>query len=351
MTRLLIAFCTICCFTAPSAAQIRTLYGDHIDTTNVGFSCGWHGEQMLFLKDFRSNEEAKQVMQDIMDIVGIPPNFEVQAAKVPNAAAVVYNNQQYIFYNPQFIQQVTESTNTDWASISILAHEIGHHLSGHTLKEGGSQPTMELEADEFSGFVLRKMGASLQEAQVAMRKLASPFGSRTHPGRDQRLTAIERGWNKADRQINKYAKRDRMVNTKPTTPTPSEPSNPTTTTTAPPRAETVANKEEKKVVHPKYAAYQVKINSNPNSIYYITRSNKFIAIRSGSTSQLGVLDYNNDPDFPYKINFDNPKLPNLLINRKAQIFSEKRKLIGSVSRVDHEKRLLSYMDQFDPVIE
>ena len=58
---------------------------------------------------------------------------------------------------------------------------------------------MELEADEYSGFVMFKLGASLSQAQQAVR-LISPNKDdsySTHPSRDKRLAAIKRGYNKA----------------------------------------------------------------------------------------------------------------------------------------------------------
>ncbi|HYF03265.1 MAG TPA: hypothetical protein VEC36_07805 [Patescibacteria group bacterium] len=81
-----------------------------------------------------------------------------------------------------------------------MVHEIGHHLKGHTLNEKGSTHTEELEADEFSGFILRRLGASLSDAQAAMYKLSSEHGSTTHPKKDDRLKAIEDGWKNADAQ-------------------------------------------------------------------------------------------------------------------------------------------------------
>src|SRR5690606_38394645 len=66
---------------------------------------------------------------------------------------------------------------------------------------GGSQPPTELEADKFSGFVLYKMGASLDDAQLALGKLVAegPDG-RTHPGRGKRMAAIAEGWKQACEQ-------------------------------------------------------------------------------------------------------------------------------------------------------
>ena len=142
------------------------------------------------------------VIREITDAVGLKARFELRATReVDNAAAVVYDGQRYLLYNPDFLNSVNRAGHTDWAGISILAHEMGHHLNGHTLRAGGSQPADELEADEFSGFVLRKLGASLAQSQAALASVADEAGSATHPGRTPRLTAISQGWQRANGQI------------------------------------------------------------------------------------------------------------------------------------------------------
>jgi hypothetical protein len=110
---------------------------------------------------------ARDVVREIIDVIGLKPRFELRAANIENAAAVIYNGKRYILYNEDFLAAINNAVHTDWGGVSILAHEIGHHLNGHTLTRAGSNPADELEADEFSGFVLRKMGASLAEAQAA----------------------------------------------------------------------------------------------------------------------------------------------------------------------------------------
>ena len=57
------------------------------------------------------------------------------------------------------------------SSSCSAASSFGHHLGGHTLVPGGSQPPIELEADRFSGFVLHKMGADLDQTTQAIRTL------------------------------------------------------------------------------------------------------------------------------------------------------------------------------------
>lgn len=144
--------------------------------------------------------EGRQAVGAIMRYTGLPQNFRVMESDVPNAAAMIVMGpdgvpQRVIAYNKAFMQQVAEATDGgDWPAISILAHEIGHHLSGHTLVPGGSQPPIELEADKFSGFVLFKMGATLPQAEQAIATLIPEADGPTHPGRKKRLAAIESGW-------------------------------------------------------------------------------------------------------------------------------------------------------------
>ncbi|TDN40628.1 hypothetical protein A8B98_13425 [Hymenobacter sp. UV11] len=146
--------------------------------------------------------QAAGIIREITNAVGLQPRFELRATdQVDNAAAVVYGGKRYLLYNPQFLAAINRAGHTDWAGISILAHEMGHHLNGHTLRGGGSQPQDELEADEFSGFVLRRLGASLAQAQAAMAAVSPDEGSATHPGLAPRLAAISRGWSRATAQI------------------------------------------------------------------------------------------------------------------------------------------------------
>lgn len=149
------------------------------------------------------NASGAEVVGQIMRFTGLPQNFDVIEGDVPNAAAVILLGpdklpRRVIAYNPMFMSEVRAATaNNDWAPISIMAHEIGHHLSGHTIMPGGSQPPTELEADKFSGFVLYKMGARLPDAQKAMNTLVPEQDGSTHPGRGKRVAAIADGWTQA----------------------------------------------------------------------------------------------------------------------------------------------------------
>jgi hypothetical protein len=160
--------------------------------------CSYYGEEITGdITTFKSGPTAEKVISKMMAVIGLKPNFELRAADVPNAAAVMLNGKRFILYNPDFMDKINASTGTNWAAISILAHEIGHHLNGHTLDNVGSRPQTELDADEFSGFVLHKMGASLPDAQAVMALISSPDGSKTHPPKRDRLSFIANGWGNA----------------------------------------------------------------------------------------------------------------------------------------------------------
>lgn len=140
---------------------------------------------------------AQEMLSEIMSIVGLTPNFELKEARVNNVEASISHRKRYILYNPEFINWITSVTKDKWAAIALLAHEVGHHLNGHTIRKSGSKPKLELEADEFAGFVLFKLGATLEQSQEVMKYIAQTKASKTHPARNSRMLAIQKGWNKA----------------------------------------------------------------------------------------------------------------------------------------------------------
>lgn len=172
-------------------------------------ACSYEGNKVTVQPaDLRGQAPAdcRQMVDRIMGFTGLPANFLVTAGPVPNALAVILLDQakvpqRVIAFNPDFIGATRQATGgDDWAPVSIMAHEIGHHLSGHTITAGGSRPSIELEADKFSGFVLYRMGAALADATKAMEKIGSDVEQATHPAKARRVAAIAEGWKEACRQ-------------------------------------------------------------------------------------------------------------------------------------------------------
>lgn len=262
----------------------------------------------------RTPSDAKAIILEIIDVVGLKPNFEIMSANIPNAAAVIYGGKRFILYNPNFINSITATTGSKWAAISILAHEIGHHLDGHTLSQIGSQPQSELEADEFSGFVLRKMGASLADAQVAMKTAASQRGDYTHPGQYDRLTAIADGWNKADAQATgkTYVARSR----------PAQP----VYEAEPQAVQPVASRS---AIDDRYILGSVRFNADAGSAYFVTTKYNLVRVRNNQLSVIGKLASLNSSRYPYVIYDDSNT--QLLVDAYGNILTRQGAVVGKLS--------------------
>jgi hypothetical protein len=182
------------------SAQIPPRVPSHAHTS---FSCNYTGQNSPMVTcnyvASSSNGHAERVVDRILKPIGLLRNFNVmECANTRNCFATVVQGQRFIIYDGAFMQRIEEETDTDWSAISIMAHEIGHHLQGHTIDGKGARPQKEIEADKFSGFVLHQLGASMEESFAAIRALGSEHPTATHPARAARLEAIRKGWLEAD---------------------------------------------------------------------------------------------------------------------------------------------------------
>lgn len=171
--------------------------------------CGFIVPPTSLRSDFASVYEAGSYINTMLDRVNWQENFQVREQNgINNAYATIIRGQRYIVYDNRFLEKLDSYAGTKWASISVLAHEMGHHYYNHMLNGTGSTLPKELEADFFSGYVMARMGASLEEAEVAMSKIASPQASSSHPGKADRLNAIAKGWNSAKTGNNEKTSRN-----------------------------------------------------------------------------------------------------------------------------------------------
>ena len=157
------------------------------------------------LYTYDASQEAESIIKDIMDAYSLPQNFIVKAADCKNALATSEGKQRYILYSTAFLENFKQEAHTKWAAYSVLAHEIGHHLSNHDLeeKDPALRKRFELEADRFAGGVLFKLGANLVQAQAGINTFSLEGESTTHPAKRARLEALSVGWKKAEETANK----------------------------------------------------------------------------------------------------------------------------------------------------
>ncbi len=168
---------------------------------DISKSCSFYGEKIEGnIYSFKSTKEAIKIVDDIVDLVGLKRKFKIMSGNVPNAVAVIKPTpngyERYIIYSQDFISNLKAESNSYWSAIGVLAHEMAHHFNGHTLLNGGSRPPTELEADQFAGFILGKMGATISEAQTMFNNklMYQEKDSQSHPGTKARLEAIAVGW-------------------------------------------------------------------------------------------------------------------------------------------------------------
>jgi hypothetical protein len=158
--------------------------------------------------NFSSVSNADDTLDKILAVIGASKRFVLQeCSNINNAIAITYNGVRYIMYDPKFMSSI--SSSNQWSNMFILAHEVGHHINGHTVDvlvsndqnrvSLATQRQQELESDEFAGFVLGRLGASLSEASATINSLAnnSDDSYSTHPSKSKRLAAVKKGWNES----------------------------------------------------------------------------------------------------------------------------------------------------------
>ena len=160
--------------------------------------CGYKIPPRSLKTSFQSVYEAKEVVSSMLDVIDWKENFNLREQNgIQNAYATIIRGQRFIVYDNHFLEDIDAYAKTKWASISIMAHEMGHHYYNHVVSGQGSNIPSEIEADAFSGYILQKEGADLGYALSAMTAIGTDRASSTHPAKKDRLAAITRGWNAA----------------------------------------------------------------------------------------------------------------------------------------------------------
>jgi Zn-dependent peptidase ImmA (M78 family) len=161
--------------------------------------------------NFINDKDAEVALDKILSVIGASKRFILQpCSDINNAVATSYKGLRYILYDKSFMSTIANNS-TSWSQLFILAHEVGHHINGHSIdillaaadivepKTLATKKKQELESDEFAGFILGKLGATLEQTSEAINLLASNKDDTysTHTNKSKRLIAIKIGFNKA----------------------------------------------------------------------------------------------------------------------------------------------------------
>ncbi|MEJ0038756.1 MAG: hypothetical protein WDO68_22215 [Gammaproteobacteria bacterium] len=141
---------------------------------------------------------ARAAVEWIASVAGLSPNFEVFAGDhVPTVAfAAIQSGKRIIVYDAGGFRWTSYAVR--WRDVVVMAHEIGHHLAGHTVTPAESPHARELEADRFAGYAVSLLGGGLEQA-LSVLPLFPQEDSETHPGREKRREALTRGWQHGER--------------------------------------------------------------------------------------------------------------------------------------------------------
>lgn len=209
------------------------------EDSNFLFSCGFVSSQLEddCIPDMQPSLSADgftpaMVILKIQQLLGMETDNQVAAnfilyecafpGPVFKAVMTRGDSTRYILYNRQYLNKLV-AQNTDWVAFAIFAHEVGHHFLGHSLRNQALTYALsrqrELEADFFSGYIIKKLKGTLRNAESgiqAVDKHPPPQleAGCSHPTKAKRLLAIAKGYNfvnQPDASLNSFLNIDSLV--------------------------------------------------------------------------------------------------------------------------------------------
>lgn len=148
----------------------------------------------------RTSALYSEIVDDIVKTMGLKSNFVVKkCSEIHNAVAVMKGDGRRAIYMDESFMGFNNSKARGF-SLFVLAHEIGHHLNGHTLRDvsDSERRRFELEADHFAGFVFGKYGVDESAIESVLSMLPHPKANiGTHPILADRLRSARQGFREA----------------------------------------------------------------------------------------------------------------------------------------------------------
>lgn len=153
------------------------------------------------LQQAMSKNDFPGIVLQITQALGEQPSFTVITTDSGGIAAYMEDGRRVLRIDRSALAAINKNKAKNWGSVFMLAHEIGHFDLGHldgpmnikNLKE------MELQADNFAGFVCYRLGASLDEVTQAVQAIPSRSED-SFPQVDERVKAATNGWTRAQAQ-------------------------------------------------------------------------------------------------------------------------------------------------------
>ena len=148
--------------------------------------------------------DRREALEKLIHAAGVRSDriIAIEKAGYQNAAAALCKDhrgrvKQLVIWDPEFLGELDQRAETKWASVAVLAHELGHHLNNDTGQNPSAIPKherreQELYADRFAGQKLRGLGVSKDDAVAVFYQMGE--GGDTHPHYSARVEAAGEGW-------------------------------------------------------------------------------------------------------------------------------------------------------------
>jgi len=164
---------------------------------------GWsdhssHGGDYISTQKARTTDTSgvPQVVSQIERALQFDIPIDIYLAKRENNAfATVANGRKILVVDVDFLDSMNRNTHNEWSAIQVIAHEVGHHVSGFT----PVAHVNELNADYWSGQTLQRLGSSLTSATTLIMRVGTEVDTNSHPNKYRRRDAITQGWNDAEK--------------------------------------------------------------------------------------------------------------------------------------------------------
>lgn len=144
--------------------------------------------------------ELEAAFRQIGERIGLPSKFRLEVCRdIPYCRAFDVDGVKVFRYNPYFVKALEIKTGSVWPSVFILAHEAGHIFLTHPFFGHDSienHKRHELEANEFAGFTLARLGATREEAGYIIKAISYRNGASVNPSKELFLASINTGWEK-----------------------------------------------------------------------------------------------------------------------------------------------------------
>lgn len=147
-----------------------------------------------------SEGEISELIDEIVRVSGLKRSFiALESDRAGGVFSINSDGKYYLLINMGWLSSFYEpdKENKKWVQAYILAHEIGHIFLDHLNDSAISNRSRELEADEFSGQILRRLNAPKGSWLPMAGRIFAENGTQTYPARFARIAAINAGWNKA----------------------------------------------------------------------------------------------------------------------------------------------------------